>query len=779
MRRLDRYIFREILFPGLIALVALTFIVLSRQGGMLLDIIVRQSPTGAEIWAVVSAYLPAVLTVTLPMAVLMGILTGFSRLSSDSEAIAMRASGISMKRIMRPVLVFATLAWAVTLALTFWITPTTTSNLRSTLASLALKHPSIELRPRVFFEIPNWPWVLWVNDSQTGNGIQMQGILLVDTKNPDQPEFTLAQSGSIVPTNSNQSLQFSLFNSSRHVVCRLNEPASGTGDDACKLPNRYQTFDFAVNTVSIDLPAPDTPAAPPVTETSTRDLWTRLRAGTATLPETMEFHQRLALPFGCFAFALIGLPLGVSTNRGGRSTGLVLSLLLMFAYFIAFVGGTRATGTGSFSPLLGAWIPNIAFSVLGIILLVRSDRQHENRLIASVAGGTQWIKTKLAAARPHVRLNLTQWAYTLTHRLRFFRLLDAYVLRGFLFFFAIVLSVFASLFIVVTLFELIRYIIENQVPAVTVFLYFVYLLPQIFYWVLPLAVLLAILINLGTLTKTNEILAVKAGAVSLYRMSLPIILMAAALSGIVYVLQDYVLPWTNRRQDEYRQIIKGRAPQTYRDPYRKLMMGSGNRVYHYTFFDPNLSTFANLSILKLDPESFHVQERLYAKRATWNAGNWTLEEGWHRKFSKNNTVSEVETFDKKPMSEMDPPAYFKREVRESDQMNYTELQGYVEDLRRSGFDVGSLTVDLYRKLTYPMVSFIMALIGVPFSFKTGKKGAFYGIGFCLAVGIIYWSTFELFGKLGGINQLSPFVAAWFPNIIFGASGFWMMLRMKT
>ena len=88
-------------------------------------------PDGAEIWAIVAAFLPAVLTVTLPMAVLMGILTGFSRLSSDSEAIAMRASGISMRRILRPVLVFATLAWAVTLALTVWITPTTTSNLRT------------------------------------------------------------------------------------------------------------------------------------------------------------------------------------------------------------------------------------------------------------------------------------------------------------------------------------------------------------------------------------------------------------------------------------------------------------------------------------------------------------------------------------------------------------------------------------------------------------------------------------------------------------------------
>jgi len=515
-----------------------------------------------------------------------------------------------------------------------------------------------------------------------------------------------------------------------------------------------------------------------VEETATRDLWQHLRTGTATLDESIEFHWRLALPFACFAFALLGLPLGISTNRGGRSTGLVLSVILMFAYYLALVGGTRITGQGTFSPMIGAWLPNIVFMALGVFLLTRADRQHENRVIATLAGGTQWIKSKLSALRPRHGLNLSQWAYTLSYRFRLFRLLDAYVLRGFWFFFLIVLSVFASLFIVVTLLELIRDIIEHQIPVTTVVIYFIFLMPQIFCWVAPLAVLLAILINLGTLTKTNEILAVKAGAISLYRMSLPIILMAAVLSGIVYVLQDYVLPWTNRRQDEYHDLIKGHAPQTYRDPYRKLVMGSGNRVYHYTFFDPNLSTLANLSILKLDPTTFQMQERYFAKRATWTGGNWILEDGWLRTFSEGK-VSQAETFERKQIYEMDAPSYFKREVRESDQMNYTELQRYVEDLRQSGFDVGRLTVQLYQKVSFPMVSFIMALIGVPFSFKTGRKGAFYGIGFCLAVGMIYWLTFELFGKLGGINQLSPFVAAWFPNIIFGASGFWMMLRMKT
>jgi lipopolysaccharide export LptBFGC system permease protein LptF len=112
-------------------------------------------------------------------------------------------------------------------------------------------------------------------------------------------------------------------------------------------------------------------------------------------------------------------------------------------------------------------------------------------------------------------------------------------------------------------------------------------------------------------------------------------------------------------------------------------------------------------------------------------------------------------------------------------MTFGELRSYVDDLHQSGFDVSMLTVDLYRKLSFPLVSFIMAVIGIPFSFTTGKRGAFYGIGLCIAVGIFYWSTFELFDRLGGINRLSPLIAAWFPNLIFGFGGMWLLLRVKT
>lgn len=449
----------------------------------------------------------------------------------------------------------------------------------------------------------------------------------------------------------------------------------------------------------------------------------------------------------------------------------------MLIYYLVFVGGTNVAKQAQVSPLFASWVGNIAFSLIGALMLVRADYEGENRLLRWAGSWIEQAATKLTALRLQ-RKRFSQWAYSLTHHPKFFRLLDVYVLRGFWFFFGLVLVVFVSLFVVITLFELLPDIVKNNVDYGVVMRYFMFFLPQILYYVVPLTVLLATLINLGTLTKTNEILAVKAGAISLYRMASPLLVMALLLSGGIYLLQDFVLPQANQRQEDYHNVIKGRAPQTYRDPHRKWMGGSNDRIYHYTYFDPNQNLFGGLSIFEFQPRTFDVQRLVVATRAEWTGFQWKLQEGFVRRFGSSQPET-YEPFKEMTFAEMDPPEYFKKEVRMADQMTYVELKRYVQDLKQSGFDVSPLTVDLYRKLSFPLVSFIMAIIGVPFSFKTGKRGAFYGIGLCVTVGIFYWATFELFDKLGGINRLSPVIAAWFPNLIFGLGGLWMMLRVKT
>ena len=764
MRRLDRYILREILYPSVIGLAALTFVAITRGLGTLLEKIIRISATPAEIWAISATLLPNVLIFTLPMAVLVGILTGFGRLSSDSEMIAMRASGISMRRVLVPVLTLGIAAWLINTALTTWIAPEMAAQFSVVKREILLRHSSLIVQDGIFNE-DNPNLTLYVRNITREDG-KWHDIMLDDVRDPNKETILFASTAIPQINEADHTLNLTLINGNSHSI-------------NFKKSQQYDSDSFRSRDFSIPIPTGDTDSdSAPSFQTSTKTLWRQMMAGTATYRDRVEFHQRLALPFACIAFALVGLPLGVSTTRGSKSTGLILSLILMFLYYLGFTGGTKLASDSNFSPFLGAWIPNIVFLFVGIFMMSRADREHENKVLLGIRSAVEWFAQKMSILN-RIREQLTVWMNSFSRRSKLFRVIDRYVLRGFCFYFVLVLVVFVGVFIVVTLFELLPDIVSNHSSILTVILYFIFYTPQMLFWVVPLTVLLAVLINLGTLTKSNEILAIKAAGMSLYRLSIPLLLVGMLASGAIYLMQDFMLPYTNQRQDQYRDIIKGRAPQSYRNPNRKWMAGSDDRIYHYSYFNYQKNEFSNLSIFRFEPGTFNLRDWTFAGNGTWNGSEWMLKNVTLHRMSDDGVNSEVKLLPAIVTSEMDRPEYFKDEVRTASQMSYGELKAYIDELQKKHFDVTSLTLDLYRKLSYPLVSFIMVLLGIPFSFKTGRKGAFYGIGICIGLGILYWSTFELFGKLGDINRLSPMVAAWFPNLIFGLGGTWMMLRVKT
>ena len=765
MNRLDRYIFKEVFTPTLIALLALTFLMVGRELSALLELIVRRSATGYELLSVIAAIIPSALIFTIPMAVLVGVLTGFGRLSSDSEAIAFRAAGVSMHALLRPVLVLGILAWGSNFILSTWVGPQAAVSLERLTRSIGIRQLALEVQARVFNEdIENL--VLYIQDISPDRNL-WSGILLANLANPDEPQVTFAESGQLVSDTDSGQYQVTLTNGSTHVV-------------APRTPERFSSTRFATFTFPIPIPqpAPEVGGSTPF-GASTSDLWSKVRSDEASYSERVEFHRRLALPFASIAFALIGFPLGLTTRRGGRSLGLVTSALLMLVYYMIFIGGTRIAGNAQLSPALGTWGANAGFAILGVILLMRSEREHHNRFIDLIVEVGAWIRKRLSwPSRPPGRVR--QWAYSVTHQPTWFRTLDLYVLKSFWYFFLLILSVFVGLFVIVTLFELLPDIIQNDAGINVVFSYFFYLVPQILYWVIPLAILVAVLVNLGTLTKSNEILAVKAGAISLYRMSLPLLVMGLLISAGLYGMQDFLLPHANQLQDEFRNRIKGRAPQTYRDPLHNWMAGSENHIYYYNYFDPDRDVFPGLSVFEFDPTTFSLRRWTFSDQASWNGQSWQFSKGWTASIDGSGQMSEYDAFERLDYVQIqDGPDYFKKEVLTASQMTYPELNRYIDDLSRSGFDVTGLTVDLYRKLSFPLVSAIMVIIAVPFSFMTGKRGAFYGIGISIVIGISYWAAFELFDKLGGINQLPPLIAAWFPNLIFGFGGTWMLLRVRT
>jgi LPS export ABC transporter permease LptG len=295
----------------------------------------------------------------------------------------------------------------------------------------------------------------------------------------------------------------------------------------------------------------------------------------------------------------------------------------------------------------------------------------------------------------------------------------------------------------------------------------------------PLALLLAIMVELALLSKRNELVAIKAAGISLYRIALPVLLVGLACTILLFWLDNHYLPLANQQQDILRNQIKGRPPQTFFRAERRWIFGEEPRIYHYAFFDPAEDLLASLNVLELDPESFSLRRRLFAARAQWRQllHRWVLEQGWERIFNPDQTVS-YRRFDVASFPELrEAPAYFRTEVKESQQMNWRELRSYISDLRQSGFEVTRLLVQWHKKFAFPLLATLIALLAFPFGATLGARGAIGGLAFGIALGFLYWVLAGFFEALGNIALLPPLLAAWGPNLIFvfGATYFFAQL----
>ncbi len=255
------------------------------------------------------------------------------------------------------------------------------------------------------------------------------------------------------------------------------------------------------------------------------------------------------------------------------------------------------------------------------------------------------------------------------------------------------------------------------------------------------------------------------------------VLVAAGL----FLSDQFYLPYTNKRQDELRNRIKGKPPQTYLRPDRKWIFGQHNDIYYYQLFDPDRDTFGGISVFQFDPQTFQITRRVTAERAHWSdlIGRWVYEQGWERNLNAS-AIASYRRFDVATYPQLaEPPLYFKKEVKQSSEMNYEELRRYIHDLQQSGFDVVRLRVQLQKKIAYPLITLVMAVLAIPFALSARKRGALAGVATAIGIGVVYWTISGLFEAMGNLSQLPPTVAAWSPNLVFGFIGGYLIMRMPT
>jgi len=787
MGLLFRAIFREVAKSAIFGAALFTFVLFLQRVGKLFEILVRSSAPLATVAHLFVLAIPFTLSFTMPLGVLCGVLIALSRMSSDGEIIAMRAAGVPSRQVIAPVLLSATLAMLLTFTASLWLTPYATWRTYKVLNQLTAAELTSEVQSQVFNEdFPNR--ILYISDVTSGAPNHWRNVFIADTtpvedqKKTDHdrgegPTVTVAARAIAVPDVPHNQIQLSLQN--------------GATYDVGKDPTDYYATSAPTGAQILEATKPNEVHAKGYTEIDTIPLYL-LAYHDKTLDHDnviqarIELHRRLALPPACFLLALIGIPLGVSSRKGGKSGAFVVTVALAFVYWMGLIAGQRLGQTGKLPVGVAMWIPNVVFAVVGVLLLARMERPGDRDLIAAVTGwfSSAWnsLRRKLPLAAAQARSRSRGWRMFLVPQV-----VDRYVLQSFLFWCVLLLVGFVLMTHVYEFFDLLSDIVKNNIAMTRVLTYLFFRTPELIFELAPMSVLVAVLITFGILTKHNEITAVKASGVSLYRLAVPVLAAALLMSAGLFAFAHYYVPDANRKQDAIRKEIKGKPVQTYLHPDRKWVFdpGSNNdpKVFYFKYIDGAQKLMSGPQVFELDPANFRIHKHISAEKARWEPTleTWVFENGWsredpggrHEKFE--NFTGKAATF-----PELDEkPDYFLQEVLQDQQMNYQQLAAYIRELQRSGIDTITLQVSFYRKFAVPLFALVMALISVPFAFLAGNKGAMAGVGVSFAIAIAYWTIGKLFEQLGDVNLLPAMLAAWSPDVIFAMAGLYFFTRMRT
>src|ERR1700690_2623605 len=367
MRILTRYILREVTSHALIGIVVFTFVLFTRDLGRILELVVRNSAPFPSVAEIFFFTVPVALTYTIPMGVLVGILIGLSRLAADSEITAMRASGVGVWTFLRVISIFVVVAWLLALGNSVYLAPRSLAALGQLENNLKSSQASFEVQPRVFYE--GFPKIiLYVQDVKAmSGGALWKGVFLADLTDPAAPRISLARQGLLVSQGADR-LDLHLIDGSTHEVP---DPRN---------PDQYQISTFQTTDIPLQIPAAqNSQEHEPISlsEVKVTDLLRSARTGDATTRRwsLIEYHRRLALPTACLVLALVGIPLGLSSKKGGTSSGFVLTILLVFFYYSVSLIGVSLARQSRLSPAVGVWLADFVFLLGGAFLLWQSERR--------------------------------------------------------------------------------------------------------------------------------------------------------------------------------------------------------------------------------------------------------------------------------------------------------------------------------------------------------------------------------------------------------------------
>jgi LPS export ABC transporter permease LptG len=781
---LDRYIARELVSPFAFGCALLTFFLVIDRIYHLTDLVITKGVPFFLVMQLLVFMLPSFLAHTFPMALLVAVLLAGGRLASDLEIVAFKAAGVSALRLFRPVMAAALLVTGVTAWLTLVVNPAANGEFNRQLFRILQARAVSGLQERIFNSTFG-DLTIYVEDVSASQ-VALRGLLVSDERDPTLSRIISSREGRLLTDEANRRITLRMMNGAVNeadivpvdVPKTMVDTPTPTSGAAGASRYRYTRFDIYDMSLSVDSPLKGAPRVEkPEKDLSLGELDAKIAEYRSDphsrAPFEVERHKRYALPMAALVFGLVAFPLAIRSHRGGRSIALVGSLAILVTYYLLMTSLEGAALRARIPAIVAIWAPNVLFGVTGLTLLIATAREWRWPAMPALWRVVEAVR-RAVPGRPtwRPRGHAASGARDSTH------IIDRYLVREYLAFMGIGLAVAAALFIVVDLVKTLDKYLRVKPPFMYILEHFAYRLPAALHDGLPVVMLVATIFLFLTLSRYHELTALKAAGMSLYRVSAPVLGVGLLVAIAAGLFQELALPVLNERGDEVDRVkIRGQAPRHLQTRQRLWVRSADTRFYRVELLNPATNDLYGLTILELDRD-FRLTGRLDARRAHWTARGWELSEGAYRDIGGDGKVQTV-PFSWTAMDLKEELDDFLRIQKPVGTMSFWELRDYIGQLEAAGFQIRKYLVELYSKLSFPLVNLVMVLVAIPFALQSPRGGRLFGIGLAIMIMAGYLVVHYVALAFARADLLPPLIAAWTANVIFLGIGVSLLLRART
>lgn len=772
MKLLDRYVLREIAAPTAVAFAVYTGFMLIRGLIQFSDLVLQSGDPVRQTGLVLAFSFPHIVVLTLPIAFLLGILVGVGRLSADSELVAVRAAGGDLAGLYRPIGVAAVVLWLATAYVMVWVVPRTNRILYSMRLQLSTFAIAQRIQPGVF--TPEFAGRRIYVERASPDRKTLEGIVVSDRSSPGQGELlTIARRGALELEEKEGRLWLRLEDAVTH---RTHADPAG-----------YDRTGYRTQRILLDDTNPGGRFAQLSYEKQVREQTLaelQNRARTAPTPAEarlvrVEIQKKFALPAACLVFAFIGLPLGVVNRRGGRAGGFAVSAAIVLGYYVLIATGEARAIESATDPVVAMWLPNALLVILGTIAIARVRRDRVlfgggglvsllDRFRARFARPRPAGTTDMPAARREARRSLTaSW------------IVDRYVAARFIRTFTLVVSSILILYVLIDYLEISDDIARTHPPFRLIVAYFEAKLAPILIDVVPFSFLAAALVTVSGLVRSAETTALLAHGISLLR-SVVAILLLAVLTGIgLFGLSERIVPRALTEAERLRDQLLGRPARSY-DDWQAWFKGAEGRFLSAEAFDVRAGTVVQPTVFQIDPSSFRLLRYDRAPTGVLVPGRGiVMNDGWSRTFTESGSALFLRRPGPVLVNAPEASRVFRAGQADPRLMTTVELARFIDIRRQAGANVAALSTGLHQKGALAFAPLLMTLVGLPFAFKYGKKGAVAGVGIAMFLGLGYLVLSTILVKAGETGVIQPVLAAWGADVFFTLSAGHGILGIRT